>query len=152
MKKHVKNWKKYFIKEFGDDGMDRGIMLVTGAVKTSSWGTAVISGGAADYDISFQLSAPGLASAGVDVTYANQTVLPVIVRQGPNGQVRRQGNNLPHDQTIFLHYEKLKCRKGLIERLLAGGSKKEDHGPLEDASNSPTPEFESNETLVSFNF
>lgn len=149
---HERHWKEYF-RAMGFNYKEHGIVLVTGAVKTSSWGIAVMSGGSTDHQISFSAPVGGVASAGAGFGYETKTLPSRSVRKGPlppvNTPVVAYGSNnpLPRNQTIFLRYIKLKYRWKLIRSLEAAGSKRSDE-PSEDESGSPEPEIETNESSV----
>lgn len=149
---HERHWKEFF-RKMGFETRDHGIVLVTGAVKTSSWGIAVMSGGSTDHQISFSAPVGGLAAAGGGFSYETKSLPSRAVRKGPLPLLEASAittddiSLLPRNQTIFLRYIKVKYRWKVLRSLEAAGEKgKEDMA--EDESGSPEPEIETNENSV----
>ncbi|KAK7684197.1 hypothetical protein QCA50_012521 [Cerrena zonata] len=151
---HERHWKEFF-RAIGLDCKQpaHNPVLVTGSVKTSSWGIVVMSGESEEHQISFDAPIGHVATAGAGIGYKKETSHAPTVRMGPlpppnalniPQEVKPRSPN-EYDQTIFLKYIKIKYRWGILKKLEAAGSKRSED-PAEDESGSPQPEMESNES------
>ena len=118
VEKHERSWRDYF-QEMDVDYEEHGIVLVTGAVNTPSWGIAVMPGGLTDYRVSFNDHPGGTALTGTAFPYEMTTWNSGVMRrsQHPSDiQGLAQRPDRTYDHTVFLKYIKIKYRRKIISR------------------------------------
>ena len=122
MRDHFDAWLEFANGNVGVGLKDEELMFVSGTVKTSRWAVAAFHGDFRRKQGSVTGELGSVASLDFSVAISNVRLDSPYYRVGPPSLLRKQrggllledgedtGNAVSHDQTIFLHYYKMKRR------------------------------------------
>lgn len=98
------------------------ILLISGVIKTPTWHMASFMEKGVDYELAFQGQFGPVAQAGAGFSYQNENHQSVTTREGPRHRLSEFKPGVePKDQTIFIHYYKVKFRYILPMKVVASG-------------------------------